>query len=140
MKRNHLRKAISTILFIAVTITAISSVVSALFEPLYQNITVLAGGLSIDSNGLATASGSVTPSNSNSTTTLTVELQRQSGNSWLREASWSNSGSGTRTIAQQGQRFVVRGTYRVVATAVVRCSSTNTILEIASRISHEVTH
>ena len=140
--RNHFRKALGIILFIAIIFTALSSAVSATIgiSPLYQHISAISASLSIASNGLATAGGTVLPSTSNSTTTLTVELQRQSGNTWEYLQSWSNSGSGTRTIAQQGQRFVVRGTYRVLVTAVVRCSSTNRVLETATRLSHEITH
>ena len=139
-QQNHFRKALGIILLVAVIFTALSpTVLSAEVSPLYQHISALTAALSINSSGLATSSGSVLPSTSNSTTTVTVELQRRSGSSWIYEASWSNSGSGTRTVFQSGQRFVVRGTYRVLVTAVVRCSTTNIVLETATRLSHEVT-
>ena len=135
MKKTYFKKTLSIILLVAILLVALSSTVSAR----YQNIAILYAGLTIDSNGLAYCEGMVKPSDSTTNTTLTVELQKKSGNSWGFVDSWSGSGTGTALLSKFGQRYVVRGTYRVVVTAKVY-SSSGTLLENENIISREVTY
>lgn len=135
MQKNYFKKALGFILFLAVMITALSSTVSAR----YQYIDVLSVSLTINSSGLSNHGGYVMPSDSNTSTTLSVELQKKNGSSWDNEDSLSASGSGTRTVSKSGSKYVGRGTYRVVLTARVY-SSSGTLLETQSVISHEVTY
>jgi len=134
MQKSYSKKALGIILLFAMVFAVLTPTVSAR----YQYITILTTALSINSSGLANCSGAVKPSDSSTKTTLTVELQKSSGG-WKYEYSWSTSGSGAANIPLAGQRYVTKGLYRVVVTAKVY-SSSGTLLETQSVISHEVAY
>lgn len=90
-------------------------------HPDFVAIGVLTAGLSFDSWGLASCSGSVIPSNSSYICYLTVTLQKLNGGSWSYVYSWFCSGLGY--AALEGYRYVAHGTYRVVSTATIYSSS-----------------
>lgn len=90
-------------------------------HPDFVAIGVLSAGLGIDSWGLATCAGSVTPSNSTYVAYLTVTLQKQNGGSWSYVYSWSTSGTGV--VALEAYRYVAHGTYRVMSSATIYSSS-----------------
>lgn len=106
----------------------------------YSYITMLSGGLSIDSNGLATCSGLVIPSKSTTTTFLTVTLEHSKNGSWVEIESWTNSGSGLASISLTGKRYVARGTYRVVVNAKVYDTSSGELLEDVSYTTSKKTY
>jgi len=78
--------------------------------PLWQNTT--SAQVMISASGRTLNPGvAVTATNSNQRITGTLFLERQSGNSWVRVASWSVSGTGT---VRDGRTFTSPngGTYR----------------------------
>lgn len=106
----------------------------------YSYITMLSGGLSIDSNGLATCSGLVIPSKSTTRTFLTVTLEKYNNGSWAVIESWTNSGSGIASISKTGKQYVSRGTYRVVVNAKVYDTSSGELLEDVSYTTSKKTY
>lgn len=106
----------------------------------YSYITMLSGGLSIDSNGLATCSGLVIPSKSTTRTVLTVTLEQYNNGSWAGIESWTNSGSGIASISKTGKRYVDRGKYRVVVNAKVYDSFSGSLLEDENFTTSEKTY
>lgn len=106
----------------------------------YSFITMLSGGLSIDSYGLAACTGLVIPSKSTTTTFLTVTLEHSKNGSWVEIESWTNSGSGLASISLTGKRYVSRGTYRVVVNAKVYDTSSGELLEDVSYTTSEKTY
>ena len=106
----------------------------------YTYIHNLSSTISISTSGLAKSTGLVDPSNSSTNTTLTVELQKKTNGVWVLDGGpWSDSGTGTNTVALQGKKYVVHGTYRVVVTAKIY-SSSGILLENESCISPELTY
>ena len=101
---------------------------------------MLSGGLSIDSNGLATCSGLVIPSKSTTRTFLTVTLEKYNNGSWAVIESWTNSGSGIASISKTGKQYVSRGTYRVVVNAKVYDTSSGELLEDVSYTTSKKTY
>jgi len=101
---------------------------------------MLSGGLSIDSNGLATCSGLVIPSKSTTRTVLTVTLEQYNNGSWAGIESWTNSGLGIASISKTGKRYVDRGKYRVVVNAKVYDSFSGSLLEDENFTTSEKTY
>jgi len=99
-----------------------------LSSPQFTYISLLSSGLSINSSGKATCAGLASAYNSSHTTKLTVELQKSSGSGWSTIKSWSASATGTSIADIEESYYVVRGTYRVCATAKVYNAS-NVLLE-----------
>jgi len=104
--------------------------------PQFTYISVLTPGLSINSLGIATSAGLASAYNSSHTTILTVELQKANGG-WSTIKSWSASSTGTSLAEIDEDYYVVRGTYRVCATAKVYTAS-GTLLESQSLYSDTV--
>jgi len=138
MKKSYFKKIFSIVLLLAVIVTALNLTVSAR----YNYIDLLSSGLSINSIGLATCTGVVTPSYNDTKATLNVELQKKvSNNVWSPEGgAWSGSGTGNNPIAVEGKKYVVHGTYRVLVTAKIYSSSSGALLETQSMYSPEVTY
>jgi hypothetical protein len=128
-----MKKAISVSLVILMamfwTIPAYAASVAAKptkgisMSPQYTSISVLSAGLSIDSSGRATCSGTVTPSSNSYTSHLTVSLQQHIGSSWSTIKSWTASGTGFMGADVEGYYYVDYGSYRVCSTASVYNSS-----------------
>ena len=108
-----------------------------LITPQFTYISVLTPGLSINSSGIATSAGLASAYNSSHTTILTVELQKSGG--WSTIKSWSASSTGTSLAKVEEDYYVVRGTYRVCATAKVYNAS-GTLLESQSLYSDTVVY
>lgn len=106
----------------------------------YSYITMLSGGLSIDSYGLANCTGLIIPSNSNTRTFLTVTLEQYNNGSWAGIESWTNSGSGIASISKTSKRYVDRGKYRVVVNAKVYDSFSGSLLEDENFTTSEKTY
>ena len=106
----------------------------------YSYITMMSGGLSIDSYGLANCTGLIIPSNSNTRTFLTVTLEHYNNGSWAGIESWTNSGSGIASISKTGKRYVDRGKYRVVVNAKVYDSFSGSLLEDENFTTSEKTY
>ncbi len=87
--------------------------------PLFTHICILTPGLTINSSGKATCIGDVTIYNNSYSTVLTVQLQKSTGSSWSTIKTWTNSGTGITGVLIEENHYVVRGTYRVRATAKV---------------------
>jgi hypothetical protein len=105
--------------------------------PQFTYISVLTPGLSIDSLGTATCVGLASAYNSSHTTRLTVELQKSGAGGWSTIKSWSASSTGISLAKIEEDYYVVRGTYRVCATAKVYNAS-GTLLESQSLYSDTV--
>lgn len=90
-----------------------------LIAPQFTYISSLSSGLSINSSGKAICAGLASAYNSSHTTKLTVELQKSSGGGWSTIKSWSASSTGTSIADIEESFYVVRGAYRVCATAKV---------------------
>lgn len=128
-------------LFLAVPAYAANGTPNAgiqeVITPQYTYISTLIPGLSIDSSGKATCSGMASAYNSSHTTRLTVELQKSNAGGWSTIKSWSASSTGTYVADVHEDYYVVRGTYRVCATAKVYNAS-GTLLESQSLYSDTV--
>ncbi len=103
--------------------------------PQYTYISTLTPGLEVNSSGKAICSGMASAYNSSHTTILTVELQK-SGD-WSTIKSWSASSTGVSLAKIEEDYYVVRGTYRVCATAKVYNAS-GTLLESRSIYSSTI--
>ncbi|MDD4566180.1 MAG: hypothetical protein PHE79_11990 [Eubacteriales bacterium] len=111
--------------------------IQGVVTPQFTYIAVLIPGLSIDSSGKATCSGMASAYNSSHTINLTVELQK-SGD-WSTIKSWSATAPGPHIADVYEDYYVVRGTYRVCATAKVYNAS-GTLLESQSLYSDTVVY
>ncbi len=85
----------------------------------YVGMSSLTAGLSINSYGLASCSGSARLSNNTYSVYLTVVLERYSGGVWSQVTYWTASGSGYSGASIYQNYYVSSGTYRVRATAAV---------------------
>ncbi len=110
-----------------------------LIAPQFTYISSLSSGLSINSSGRAACAGFASAYNSSHTTKLTVELQKSSGSVWSTIKSWSASSTGTSAAVVEENYYVVRGTYRVCATAKVYNASGG-LLETQSLYSYTSTY
>ena len=89
-------------------------------RPMFIAIAVLSAGLTINSWGQATCSGSVSPNNNTYTSYLTVSLQRSNGDgTWSQVTSWSGSGVGLAGVTLTNYYYVGSGTYRVCSAAFI---------------------
>lgn len=109
---------------------------SGIISPQFTAILSMSAGLSIDSSGKATCSGSVTPSDNTYTVNMTVSLEKSTSNGWSTIKSWSGSGTGYAGVAIEAYYYVTSGTYRVCTTAKIYNSS-GTLLETESFYSAE---
>jgi hypothetical protein len=139
-----MKKFISTLLLISILIVPLGVPAQAyadnvIITPYYTHITTLFAGLSIDSSGLATCSGTVFPTYFDTNAELTVTLEEYKNNKWGSVYSWSAYGDGSAIIAKSGQRYVTSGRYRVVVTAKIY-SLSGTLLETQSKTTTEKTY
>ncbi|NLL87249.1 MAG: hypothetical protein GX229_12285 [Syntrophomonadaceae bacterium] len=109
--------------------------IQGVITPQYTYISTLTPGLEINSLGTATCVGIASAYDSSHTTKLTVELQKSGG--WSTIKSWSASSTGASLARIEEDYYVVRGTYRVCATAKVYNAS-GTLLESQSLYSDTV--
>lgn len=127
-------KKISLILCIVLTVSILS--ISALavepegndLEPIipeYTRVTMIAAGLDISSDGVATCSGTVAPTYSTDTVTLIVRLQYWSGNRWVNYCSWETTGSGIYVDLLETQTVTAGYSYRVRISAECVAASGN---------------
>ena len=98
-----MKKAISLVLCLILLMSILSISAFAVdpegnapepLNPQYTRVTMIAAGLSISSDGVATCSGTVAPTYSTDTVTLIVRLQYWGGTRWLDDYSWQTTGSG----------------------------------------------
>ncbi|SHN84827.1 hypothetical protein [Desulfitobacterium chlororespirans] len=106
----------------------------SIVTPLYTYIYAIVPGLSIDSSGRSTSFGAASTYSSSHTITVNVELQKLSGNSWIKIKDWSVSGPGVPGVETINDYYVTRGTYRVCVTVKVYDAS-NKLLETQSEYS-----
>ncbi len=139
-----MKKAISMFL-VAATIAlsvvpayAASSSTSGYMSVNFISIMSISAGLSIDSNGKATCSGLVTPSDDAYTADITVSLQEYD-NGWTTIKSWTASGEGYDGAYASAKYYVSNGKYRVKSTAKIY-DSAGTLLETQSINSAEKTY
>lgn len=111
----------------------------SVITPQFTYISFLIPGLSINSSGKASCSGLTSTYNSSHTIKLTIELQKSSASGWGTIKSWSATGLGPYTVDIYKEYYVVRGTYRVCATAKVY-NAYGTLLESQSIYSNTVTY
>jgi len=111
--------------------------IQGVVTPQYTYISTLTPGLEVDSLGTATCVGIASAYDSSHTTKLTVELQKSSAGGWSTIKSWSTSAAGASLARIEEDYYVVRGTYRVCATAKVYNAS-GTLLESQSLYSDTV--
>lgn len=90
-----------------------------MFSPQFTHILFLIPGLDITSAGESTCLGIVALYDSTHTVELTVELQKLNSGSWATIETWSGWGTGMTGVEVEHSHYVVRGTYRVRATAKV---------------------
>ena len=81
-------------------------------SPKYVNTDIVTANLSISSKGVATCSGTVSPSGKYEST-ISVNLQKKNGSSWSTIKTWTGSGSTLMGCSASGTYTVSRGTYRV---------------------------
>ncbi|AGL02510.1 hypothetical protein [Desulfoscipio gibsoniae] len=105
--------------------------------PQFTYISVSTPDLSIDSLGTATCAGLASAYDSSHTTKLTVQLQKSNAGGWSTIKSWSASSTGASLAKIEEDYYVVRGSYRVCATAKVYNAS-GTLLESQSLYSDTV--
>jgi len=110
-----------------------------LIAPQFTYISLLSPGLSINSSGKATCVGLASAYDNSHTTKLTVELQKSTGSGWSTIKTWSASATGVSIADIEENYYVVRGTYRVCATAKVYNTSGN-LLETKSLYSATSTY
>jgi hypothetical protein len=85
--------------------------------PEYTRVTMIAAGLSISSDGVATCSGTVEPTYSTDTVTLIVRLQYWNGNGWTTYCSWETTDSGLFVDLMETQSVPAGYSYRVRVSA-----------------------
>lgn len=133
--------ALMTVLAAAVPAYAADGIENAgtqgVITPQFTYISLLSPGLSINSSGKATCMGLASAYDSSHTTILIVELQKSNG--WSTIKSWSASSTGISLAIIEKDYYVVRGTYRVCATAKVY-NAYGTLLESKSLYSDTVTY
>lgn len=119
---NHLKKTISFILCFVLTVSILSISAFAVepegndLEPLnpeYTRVNMIAAGLTISSDGVATCSGTVQPKYSTDTVTLTVRLQYWTENGWTDYCTWETTGSGIYVQLIETQSVSAGYSYRV---------------------------
>lgn len=132
-------KKIVSMVFLALFITLLSFPAYAAQRPRnnspdshvhvnYVNIASLNAGLSLNSSGKATCTGSVTLYSKSNTAQLSVQLQKYSSGSWSTLYTWSATARGTSPTNIVKSYNVARGQYRVSTTAKVYNAS-GTLLE-----------
>lgn len=130
-------------LFSAVPVYAVDETKSAGTQgevtPQFTYISFLSPGLSIDSSGKATSVGAAAGYDNLYRTDLTVQLQKSNGGGWTVIKTWTASATGASIADVEGDYYVVRGAYRVCATAKIYNTS-GTLLETQSLYSVTVTY
>lgn len=105
-------------------------------SPMYYAIWSMSAGLSINSLGRATCSGSVTPSKSTYSASMTVTLEKYKDNKWTAIMSWSDTGVGYTGVIIEARYYVVSGRYRVRNKAYI-FNAVGDLLETATVYSEE---
>ena len=144
-----MRRILSMILVILIAVFSVTPVYAVdrtssvntqeIITPMFTHIWILTPGLAINSSGKATSLGDVTIYNDSYSTVLTVQLQKSSGSYWSTIKTWTGSGTGITGVLIEEDYYVVRGTYRVCATAKVYDTS-GKLLETQSVYSATVTY
>ena len=130
-------------LFCTVPVQAVNGNGSAwaqgVVTPRFTYISLLNGGLSINSSGRATCIGHASAYDSSHTTRLAVQLQKSTESGWSTIESWSASSTGQSVAGVEEDYYVTHGTYRVCATAKVYNAAGN-LQETKSAYSDMVTY
>ena len=95
-------------------------------DPEYTRVNMIAAGLTISSDGVATCSGTVQPKYSTDTVTLIVRLQYWTENGWSNLYSWETTGSGVFVDLLETQSVSAGYYYRVRVSAECVAASGNT--------------
>lgn len=82
-------------------------------NPEYTRVTMIAAGLAISSDGVASCSGFVEPTYSTDTITLIVRLQYWTGTKWTNYCSWETTESGYCVQLDETQSVPAGYSYRV---------------------------
>lgn len=85
--------------------------------PEYTRVNMIAAGLDISSDGVATCSGTVIPYYQTDTITLIVRLQYWDGNGWTNYCSWETTSSGLFVDLLETQSVTSGYYYRVRVSA-----------------------
>ena len=121
-----MKKPISLILCLVLLISILSISAFAIdpegndLEPIvpeYTRVTMIAAGLTISSNGVATCSGTVDPTYSTDTVTLIVRLQYWTGTRWTNYCSWETTGGGIYVDLTETESVPAGYSYRVRVSA-----------------------
>lgn len=88
-------------------------------SPLFTYILQVNVGLNINSSGKAACVGDVSLYSGSNRVVLTVQLQKSTSSGWSAIKTWTSSGVGMPGTTILENYYVVRGTYRVSATAKV---------------------
>ena len=81
--------------------------------PEYTRVTMIAAGLTISSDGVATCTGTVEPTYATDTVTLIVRLQYWTENGWANYCTWQTTGSGVFVDLLETQSVSAGYYYRV---------------------------
>lgn len=112
---------------------------SGTVHPTFVNIMSLSAGLSINSAGKATCTGSVDLYDNSYTVKMTVTLQKSTGKGWSGIQSWNVNGKGNAGAQLSDSYYVTSGKYRVCTTARVYNTS-GKLVETESAYSAEKTY
>ena len=121
-----MKKTISLILCLVLVCSVLSISAFALqpednnpepLNPEYTRVTMIAAGLTISSDGIATCSGTVDPIYSTDTITLIVRLQYWTGTRWANYCSWETTESGPLVDLYETQSVSAGYSYRVRVSA-----------------------
>ena len=94
-------------------------------HPEYTRVIMIAAGLDISSDGVATCSGTVVPSYTTDTVTLIVRLQYWTGTRWANYCSWETTGSGICVDLLETESVPAGYSYRVRISAECVAASGN---------------
>ncbi len=117
-----MKKTVSLILCIILMVSVLSFSALAVdpegnnpdpINPEYTRVTMIAAGLTIESNGVAYCSGVVEPTYSTDTVTLIVRLQYWNGSRWVTYCSWETTDSGPLVDLSETQSVTAGYSYRV---------------------------
>lgn len=106
------------VMVIALPCAAFAAVKDDAVSPLYLYTNKVRATLIISDSGEATCRGYVKASQSGSSISVTITLYRQSGTSWSRVTSWSDSDD-VQILEIEKNRQVSAGTYKVELTGSV---------------------
>lgn len=130
------KKRVALVLLVVFSLFLLASAVAEGIVPdrRYAYTASISANLSL-SDGVASCSGNVQPSNKLHSASITVKLQQNAGGTWTTIASWSGSASSGLTAAASGSKSVSSGyDYRVVSDGKIK-NSGGTVLESPSATS-----